>query len=95
MKENRGQIIDKIMERALHELGEHCESVRIFASYKSEECGAEVGTINMGAGNILISRAQIREWLQEQDAYIDERKRVLVRRDMVDNEDDENDSTED
>lgn len=69
-----------MFDKALEELGEHFDTVQIFAT--RHESGEEGGTINMayGAGNWFARYGQIREWLIKAD----ERTKQFVRDDGKD-----------
>jgi len=57
----------KIIEQHLCQLGEHFDSVQIFATRHDPEAG---GTVNaqMGSGNWFTRYGQVREWIIKEDA---------------------------
>lgn len=59
-----------LVDRITAELGEHFESVRIFASYKSEQGTGNTIGFNSGVGNLYAQLGQVREWLLKQDEFV-------------------------
>lgn len=55
--------ITKRIDRCLHELGELCESVRIFVTYQTEDGEAVSSGHTAGCGNEYAQLGQIQEWL--------------------------------
>lgn len=77
MSDNAEEPADlKKIRDAVHLLGEHFDSVRIFAT--RHESGERDGTLkfNYGAGNWFATYGQVREWLilADEDARIYARK---------------------
>lgn len=50
------------IETLVKDLGEHCESVRIFVTYPGDDAG-QTGSFTFAAGNYYASRGQVDEWL--------------------------------
>lgn len=60
------QLKRRLEEMAL-ELGEHCDSVRIFVTLPTEQ-GISVA-LDSGVGNLYAQLGQVREWLCIQEQY--------------------------
>jgi hypothetical protein len=67
------------LKKAVSELGEHFDTVQIFATRYQSEGEGEEGTVNAnyGAGNWFARMGFVRDWLIKQDEYT----RVGVRKD--------------
>jgi hypothetical protein len=57
----------RIMRQHVEQLGEHFDSVQIFAT--RHEAGIEDGTVscNLGSGNWFARYGQVKEWLVKRD----------------------------
>jgi hypothetical protein len=59
----------KRVGRVVTELGEHFDSVQIFATRcESGELGGTI-TVHMGTGNWFTRYGQVKEWIVKQDEY--------------------------
>ena len=70
--------------RIVQDLGEHCESVRIFVTVQNG--GGETAAMDFGSGNFYAQLGQIQEWIAIQDQY---QRNWATRHDL---KDDDNDS---
>ena len=59
-----------IADKAVADLMEHCQSVRIFVTLDSEwEPGRVTGSYEVGGGSFYAQLGQVVEWLAIQDQY--------------------------
>lgn len=59
---------DQILERAIAQLGEHFESVRIFVTVRDGAKGTTTA-LATGGGNYHAQLGQVREWLWAQEQF--------------------------
>ncbi len=59
----------ELVEKTAMQLGEHFDSVRVFATMPSEDGESNTATIDSGCGNFYAQLGQIHEWLLIQDQY--------------------------
>lgn len=69
------------LDKIAKDLGEHCDSVRIFVTLPTEQ-GISVA-LDSGAGNLYAQLGQVREWLCIQDQY---QRNWAIRNDNTNND---------
>lgn len=65
-------IVEKLIEEAIQKLGEHCQSIRIFVTYPSDDGTNSTKGHTKGSGNLYAQIGQVREFMVEQDEYVKE-----------------------
>lgn len=70
----------QLLRRYANVLGEQFESVRIFATRRSED--GETVTFTFGSGNLMAQEGQVAEWLTMQRIRTEEHIKMRVRAEM-------------
>lgn len=78
--------IEQRIDRILRELEEFCDSVRIFATYRSDKPNVTV-ELSKGAGSMAAQRGQVTAWIIRENEKI--RSDVWAELDDGDGEDDD------
>lgn len=66
-------IVEKLADKLVSELGEHCDSVRVFCTMN--EGNGETASYTVGDGNFHAQTGQVKEWLIRQDEIVREHAR--------------------
>lgn len=69
MDAQRKRITD-LVEKVASSLGEHCDSVRVFVTARSESDADNWVAYSEGRGNIYAQIGQVSEWLQRQEERV-------------------------
>jgi hypothetical protein len=59
-------LVEKLIDKALHELGEHCDSVRIFTTERGDSPGI-TSSMSKGVGNFYAQKGQVQAWLVQEN----------------------------
>ncbi len=72
--------IESKIVKFMDDLGEHCESIRLFTTFpEGDGC---TGSFTIGRGNFHAQRGQIQQWMIRQDENV----RINERKDSKENE---------
>lgn len=67
--------IKKLVDQAIHTLGEHCSSVRIFCTYPTHDGEACTAGHTSGCGDFYAQLGLIDEWIITQREYVKHKAR--------------------
>lgn len=74
--------VEELVIRSVNQLGEHCQSVRIFVTYQTEDGNANTVGFEYGSGNIYAQHGQIQQWLDMQREF----SRIQARKEVEEGE---------
>ena len=69
MNESDRKVIEKLVDNAIDQLREHCDSVHIFVTMPTSDGNPHTAAAEKGAGNFYARLGQIEEWLCIQKQY--------------------------
>lgn len=59
----------ELLESCVNKLSEHCDSVRIFVTFPTNDGERDTAAMDSGSGNFYAQYGQITEWLDIQRQY--------------------------
>lgn len=65
--------VQKMADELVEKLGEHCDSVRVFCTYRAED--GDTSAYTVGDGNFYAQSGQVQEWVAHQDEIVRSRTR--------------------
>jgi hypothetical protein len=74
--EEQMERVKALVKKAVQELGEHVDTVRIFVTVASDDDSHAHCSYTQGGGNFYAQRGQVQEWLirEDEQCRIEERK---------------------
>lgn len=83
MDESEKEIV-RLTDEYIQKVSEHCQSVRIFLSYPTDDGTRNFRGRTIGSGNIYAQIGQVREWALEQDQNVKTYADVKQRKELED-----------
>ena len=75
------EVLEKLIDSSCIAISEHALSVRIFATYQTEDGKSNTAGITSGRGSLYAQIGHVDEWLIEQREFVKEHARKICRED--------------